>query len=294
MSGSARRSSTSGVTWPWVARTSASSSSESPSWIERSIPVVAIGLVSVMPQACVIGQPDLLPPPLGQRPRHGRPAAEHQAQVRDVGPVELGQHAHPDRRDAGGEGDVVVAQHPGDRLRHHVRAGHHQVDAPQNTAAYGRAPGVGVEHRDDRQQDVALDQPGDVGHEQRDGVQHRRAVGVDDALGVAGGARRVAHGRGPVLVVDDELPGDRLHRREELGVVDDALVVGDLGVGAVVDDDERPDVRHLVGQRPQHPEQRPLDEDHLVVGVVDDVDELLGEEPDVERVQHPAGAGTAK
>ena len=74
-------------------------------------------------------------------------------------------------------------------------------------------------------------------------------------------------------------------------MVDDPLVIGDLGGGAVVDDDEPPDVRHLVGQRPQHPEQRPLDEDHLVVGVVDDVDELLGEEPDVERVQHPAGAG---
>ena len=38
------------------------------------------------------------------------------------------------------------------------------------------------------------------------------------------------------------------------------------------------------------PSQRPVDEDHLVLGVVDDVGELLGEQPDVERVQHPAAA----
>ena len=39
-------------------------------------------------------------------------------------------------------------------------------------------------------------------------------------------------------------------------------------------------------QRREQAEQRAVDEDHLVVGVVDDVGELLGEQPDVERVQH--------
>ena len=43
-------------------------------------------------------------------------------------------------------------------------------------------------------------------------------------------------------------------------------------------------------QRRQEREQRAVDEDHLVVGVVDDVRELLGEQADVQRVQHPAGA----
>ena len=36
--------------------------------------------------------------------------------------------------------------------------------------------------------------------------------------------------------------------------------------------------------------ERPVDEDHLVLGVVDDVGELLGKEPDVEGVEDPSSA----
>ena len=43
-------------------------------------------------------------------------------------------------------------------------------------------------------------------------------------------------------------------------------------------------------QRRQQTEQRTIDEDHLVVGVIDDVGELFGEQPDVQRVQHTSGA----
>jgi membrane protein DedA with SNARE-associated domain len=45
-----------------------------------------------------------------------------------------------------------------------------------------------------------------------------------------------------------------------------------------------------VEQRPEQPEQGPVDEDDLVLGVVHDVGDLLGEQADVERVQHPAAA----
>ena len=41
----------------------------------------------------------------------------------------------------------------------------------------------------------------------------------------------------------------------------------------------------------QEPSQRLVDEDDLVLGVVDDVDELLRGQPEVEGMQHPAGAG---
>src|SRR3546814_515079 len=44
-------------------------------------------------------------------------------------------------------------------------------------------------------------------------------------------------------------------------------------------------------ERHQQAEQRPVDEDHLVLGVVGDVGELLREQADVEGVQHPPGAG---
>ena len=45
--------------------------------------------------------------------------------------------------------------------------------------------------------------------------------------------------------------------------------------------------RELLQQR----HQRVVDEDDLVLGVVDDVGQLLLEQADVERVQHRAGAG---
>jgi hypothetical protein len=69
-----------------------------------------------------------------------------------------------------------------------------------------------------------------------------------------------------------------------------ARVDRDLRVGAVVDDDDVADGLQLVHQRPEQRQQRPVDEDDLVLGVVGDVDQLLGEQPDVQRVQHPPGA----
>ena len=111
---------------------------------------------------------------------------------------------------------------------------------------------------------------------------------VDDPLRVAGGAARVAHGRGAVLVVDRELA--RLGVGEQLLVVADPVVVRDVAVAVVHHDD----VLHrleLVDQRPQQLQQRAVGEDDLVLRVVGDVGELLGEQADVERVEHAAGAG---
>ena len=63
--------------------------------------------------------------------------------------------------------------------------------------------------------------------------------------------------------------------------------------GAEVAAADHHDVPHG-GQVAEHPgqqrDQRRVDDDHPVLGVVGDVDELLGEEPDVERVQHRAHA----
>ena len=115
-----------------------------------------------------------------------------------------------------------------------------------------------------------------------------RAVRVDDALGVARGAARVAHRGGRVLVRDVEV--DRLGVGEQRLVVEDPRVVGDLVVAAVVHDHDVLDRRHRVDELPQQRQHRAVDEDDLVLGVVGDVGQLLGEEPDVERVQDPAGA----
>jgi hypothetical protein len=70
----------------------------------------------------------------------------------------------------------------------------------------------------------------------------------------------------------------------------DARVVGDLGRGAVVHHDHVPDRVERAGQLPERAEQRAVDEHHVVLGVVDDERQLLREQPDVQRVQDPAGA----
>ena len=61
-------------------------------------------------------------------------------------------------------------------------------------------------------------------------------------------------------------------------------------VRAVVDHDHVPDRAQLRPQRQEHRQRRAVDEHDVVLGVVRDVDLLLGEQPDVERVQHAAGA----
>ena len=133
---------------------------------------------------------------------------------------------------------------------------------------------------------------GDSRRRKRHRVQERRPVRVDDALGVAGGAARVAHRRGLVLVPHVEL--DRRGRGQQLLVVVDLLARRRLVrhlARPVVHDDDVADRVELREQRPHELGQRPVDEDDLVLGVVGHVDELLGEQPDVQRVQHPVGAG---
>ena len=60
--------------------------------------------------------------------------------------------------------------------------------------------------------------------------------------------------------------------------------VGRVGPG----DDDVGDGLEVRQLRRQQPDQRVVDDDDPVLGVVGDVDELLGEEPDVEGVEHRA------
>ena len=162
--------------------------------------------------------------------------------------------------------------------------------APAATAGVGEAPGVGVEHRHDRQDDVALADAEAVGHHGAHRVQVRRAVAsrrrpwgcrwcrscststrpgsrrsTSELDGLGGGQQR-PRSRGPMPA------GRRGSRRRPPSSITTMWRHGLEGAD----------------QGPQQPEQRAVDEDHLVLGVVDDVGELLGEQADVEGVQHPA------
>ena len=110
-------------------------------------------------------------------------------------------------------------------------------------------------------------------------------MAVEDALGMAGRAGRVAHRAGLVLVHVDELRG--LRRGQERLVVERAF---GARTGRVVDHDRVADgahaPRHLLPGRP-----KALVHDHdLILRVLHDVGQVLGEEADVQRVQDGAQA----
>ena len=99
-------------------------------------------------------------------------------------------------------------------------------------------------------------------------------MAVDHALGVAGGAARVTHGRGRALV--------------EVGPVEAGLLGGEqLLVGrasppapTVSPSPHHDDVSTVVSSsrdRGQQRDQRGVDDDHPVLGVVDHVGQLVGE-----------------
>ena len=164
----------------------------------------ASGEVSVMPQPWRIVHAVGLLVLLHHAQRHGRASAAHRSQRRDVTPgvgVEILEYVVPDRRDGGGNRRAPLLNHVDQRrgLQESVRqqqvgAGHH-----------GRVrltPRVGVEHRDDRQDAVAVDKANSVGRTDRHRVQVTRAVAVHHALRVAGRAAGVTHCSGASFVHD--------------------------------------------------------------------------------------------
>ena len=173
-----------------------------------------------------------LPEAGDHRARRGRAADEHVLELLEVPAVGLRvEHAedpHPDRRHAGRDRDALLLEVVEQRLGIEERAGEDDL-RPDHQAGVGVAPGVGVEHRHDRQQRLLL---GHVQAERRDErlaerVQDGRAVRVEDALRHPGRAARVAHRRGVVLVELRVLVVVRVGAGEQLlvGVLDDEDVL---------------------------------------------------------------------
>ncbi len=232
-----------------------------------------------------------------QRDRDGGAPAQHEPQRVEPGAgvrVEVLKHVVPHRRHPAREGRAALGHEAHQRLGLQPAVGHAQRGAAHHRRV-GQPPGVGVEHRHDRQHPVLEGEPAGVAAAHRHRVQVRRAVAVDDSLGVAGGAGGVAHGRGVALVDLGPVEG-RLGGREQLLVEVHLLAaraqrveVGRGGLGA--GDHDVLDRGHLLQPGRQQPDERVVDDHHVVLGVVGDVDQLLGEEPDVEGVQHRAHRG---
>ena len=113
-------------------------------------------------------------------------------------------------------------------------------------------------------------------------VQDGRAVRVDDALGPAGGAARVTHGRGAVLVEVGELRSRGRRRRS--APRSRARPRARRRPSGISTSCSTPSKRGIV------PASDGVEEDHPVLGVADDVAQVVLEQADVQRVQHRAHA----
>ena len=116
-------------------------------------------------------------------------------------------------------------------------------------------------------------------------MQHERAMRVQHALRSPRGSRRVAHHRGRLLIDLVEV-GAILLPRQQLAEVERS--VGQVIVIADHDDATVADARsHGLERGPEHL----VDDDDRVVCVIDDVAELVGMQPDVQRVEDGARRG---
>ena len=158
------------------------------------------------------------------------------------------------------------------------------MSVPGQPGAVGGPPRVGVEHGHDDEDAVLFGHAHRGGRLLGHGVQVGRAVRVDDALGVAGGAARVTHGGGGALVELGPFEARLLGGQEAL--VGERLAEG-RGV-ALPRHDDRLDRLEVVLDGGQQRDQRRVDDDHAVLGVVDHVGQLLGREADVQGVQDGA------
>jgi hypothetical protein len=108
-------------------------------------------------------------------------------------------------------------------------------------------------------------------------VDHGRAVRVERALRIAGRARGVAEAGGAVLV--EARPFERL------------ALLADQFLVLLVHRHEVPDALQLRLELLDQRREGGVVEHHLVLGVIGDVGDLLGEEPRVDGVDHGAAAG---
>src|SRR5580693_3257522 len=137
-----------------------------------------------------------------QRHQHGRAAARHYPQRRHVVAGIVVQVVHdvvPDGGHRPGHGGPQLLDHVDQRLGVQMAIGQHQVGARHQRRVW-QAPGVGVEHRHDRQHAIAGTDANAVAATGGHGVQIARTVAVDDAFRVASGATGVTHCGRAVLV----------------------------------------------------------------------------------------------
>ena len=151
---------------------------------------------------------------------------------------------------------------------------------PHKRRGVGDAPAVGVEHRHDGQHDGERRQVENIRSDDRHRMKHGRAVLVEHAFGVSGGAASVAEAARIALVA--LVPA--------IVAVLGGQPIVEFAVEADVMLDRRPARLHSFDQW----REGGVVEEHAVLAVVDDIFELVVEQPRIERVEDSAHSDHAK
>ena len=233
---------------------------------------------------------------LEQAGRRGGARGIDHAQMRQRAalPLHPVEEHEPHGGHAGGDGDPLALEQLVEHGRLVVAAGQDQL-AARHRRDVREVPAVGVKQRRQRHQGLHRAVPSTAihpfGEEQRH--QHAGAMGIDHALRVAGGARGVADRRRGALVelrpdVVLGLGGEQLLVAEEWSQRRAGRHGGALGHQHEALHRLEPG-RQLLGER----QGGGVDEQPGILGVIDDVDELIGVEARVHRMHHGARARDA-
>ena len=177
-----------------------------------------------------------------------------------VAALELGEHAHPDRRHAGGDRDLLGLDQLGDRRRRAGRARASRASAPAITAAWARPQALAWN----------IGTTGRIVSRSRDAERCRRSSRPSSAGTSSGASRRRPSGcRWCRSCNTSPRPGSRRRRgtrpaRRRRAAPRSRRMRGrrrGIVARAVVHHHDVLDGLEAVEQRPQQPEQRPVDED---------------------------------
>ena len=219
---------------------------------------------------------------LDHRPWHRRPADVDPRQLAEAAAVrgKVLEEREPDRRHGEGEVDALVDDQPLERRGVEVRAIEHQR-RPGKGGRIGHAPRVDVEHWCDRQHHRPRAERHDIGPGRGHGMEHGRPVAVEDALGVAGRAAGVAQPGG--FALGEVGPGQRGVAGGEQVFVAEEVEAARRHVVAVGEDDEGD-----AGQARRDPlderQEGQVEQQDAVARVRRDIDDLVVEQPRVDRV----------
>ena len=196
----------------------------------------------------------------------------------------VGKQAEPDRGHALRHRDLFRLEEFVDALSVQLRAGQHELGAVHR-GEIRRTPGIHMEHRHHRQDHVLRRGTAYIGQRRAERVQHGRAVGVEHALRIAGGARGVAQaGRSEFI---EHRPGVVAGFGRQKFLI--AKHAGNPGGGHVRSVGHRDPTLHRSAARRDlldKREKREIKENQAVFGVVDDVDDLVFEQARVDGVDH--------